>query len=251
MRSRLSKAGYPQQKLIYIQLSSAKGRDFYLANMKFGKEFLCQMVPEWQEVYLDYNHLRTVLKEVRRSREPEASDGASKLKRRGSLYRAFSGLTARRRSPKMQEEAIFTNIVQRGSDECYQSMLCASSLEHGGENELLFFRRLDDEFNKVVGFYKKEVRKLMLEAEELSKQMDILVALRIKVEKPDSAFEDSNQHVSLTGSTASSTSTSTSTVKSTHVRTPRKLSSQFVYILTRISNPFKTFKTMSISPIYL
>lgn len=178
------------------------------------------MVPEWQEVYLDYSLLKTVLKEVSRSRQPEASDGATRLKRRGSLYRAFSGLTGRRRSVKMQEDPIYTNITQRGSEECYQSMLFASSLEQGGENEVAFFRILDDEFNKVVGFYKKEVGELMLEAEELSKQMDILIALRIKVEKPDFAFEDSNEHVSLTGSTSSSTSTSA--VQSSNPRTPGK-----------------------------
>lgn len=78
-------------------------------------------------------------------------------------------------------------------------MLFASSLEQGVENEVEFFSRLDDEFNKLVGFYKKEVGELMREAEELSKQMVILIALRVKVEKPDFSFEDSNEHVSLTG----------------------------------------------------
>lgn len=97
-------------------------------------------------------------------------------------------------------------------------MLFASSLEQGVENEVEFFSRLDDEFNKLVGFYKKEVGELMREAEELSKQMVILIALRVKVEKPDFSFEDSNEHVSLTGITPSSTSTST--VKSTIPRTP-------------------------------
>lgn len=164
--------------------------------MKFGKELLSQMVPEWEEAYLDYSQLKTVLKEVSRVREAERSEGPSKLKRRRSLYRAFSGLTGGRNAPRKQEDAaIRTNIVQRGPEECYQSMLFASSLEQGGENEEAFFRMLDDEFNKVVGFFNKEVAELMLAAEELSKQMDILIALRIKVEKPDVAFEDSDEHV--------------------------------------------------------
>ena len=191
--------------------------------MKFRKEFMSQMVPEWQEAYLDYSHLKTVLKEVSRARQPEASDGATRnLKRRVSLYRAFSGLAGPRRSQQMQEDAIHTNIIHTGSEECYQSMLFASSSEQSDEHQVEFFRRLDDEFNKVVGFYKKEVAELMGEAEELSKQIDILIALRIKVEKPDIALEDFNESVSLTGSSTSSASTSTA--KSTFPRTASKSS---------------------------
>ncbi|XP_038891094.1 phosphate transporter PHO1 homolog 9-like isoform X2 [Benincasa hispida] len=172
--------------------------------MKFGKEFLSQMVPEWQEAYLDYNHLKAVLAEVSISKQPKASDASGKLKRKVSLYRAFSGLTGRRHSPRKQDDAIITNIVQKDSEEIYQSMFFMSS-DRGGENEVVFFRRLDDEFNKVVRFYKKKVGELMVEAEELSTQMDILIALRIKVEKPDVAFEDADEHVDLAGSAISST----------------------------------------------
>ncbi|KAG7033183.1 Phosphate transporter PHO1-like 9, partial [Cucurbita argyrosperma subsp. argyrosperma] len=172
--------------------------------MKFGKEFLSQMVPEWQEAYLDYNNLKAVLAEVSLSKQPKASDASGKLKRKVSLYRAFSGLTGRRHSPRMQDDAIITNIVQNGSEESYQSMFFMSS-DQGGENEVVFFRRLDYEFNKVVRFYKKKVGELIVEAEELSKQMDILIALKIKVENPDVAFEDVNEHVDLAGSVATST----------------------------------------------
>lgn len=176
--------------------------------MKFGKEFLSQMVPEWQEAYLDYDNLKAVLAEVNISKQPRASDVSGKLKRKVSLYRAFSGLTGRRHSPRKQDDAIITNIVQKGSEESYQSMFFMSS-DRGGENEVVFFRRLDDEFNKVVRFYNKKVGELMVEAEELSTQMDILIALRIKVEKPDVAFEDADEHVNLAGTAVSSTSNST------------------------------------------
>lgn len=166
------------------------------------------MVPEWQEAYLDYDNLKAVLAEVNISKQPRASDVSGKLKRKVSLYRAFSGLTGRRHSPRKQDDAIITNIVQKGSEESYQSMFFMSS-DRGGENEVVFFRRLDDEFNKVVRFYNKKVGELMVEAEELSTQMDILIALRIKVEKPDVAFEDADEHVNLAGTAVSSTSNST------------------------------------------
>jgi SPX domain protein involved in polyphosphate accumulation len=54
----------------------------------------------------------------------------------------------------------------------------------GGEYELVFFRRLDDEFNKVDKFYRSKVEEVLKEAAMLNKQMDALIAFRIKVENP-------------------------------------------------------------------
>ncbi|KAF8012951.1 hypothetical protein BT93_I0959 [Corymbia citriodora subsp. variegata] len=166
--------------------------------MKFGKEYVSQMVQEWQDAYMDYNFLKSILKDALRHRHlnsrpsPTASTTSSQgqLKRRGSLYRAFSGLTSRcaRNSPQASgedEEVILVSAVQEeGSDQGrYQTMFLRSS-DEGGESELLFFSRLDGEFNKVLGFYKKKVEEVVAEADELSKQMNALIALRIRVEKP-------------------------------------------------------------------
>ena len=37
--------------------------------MKFGKEFVSQMVPEWEEAYMDYNCLKATLKNISKFRE--------------------------------------------------------------------------------------------------------------------------------------------------------------------------------------
>ncbi|TXG57586.1 hypothetical protein EZV62_015415 [Acer yangbiense] len=161
--------------------------------MKFGKEFAAQLVQEWREAYMDYNFLKTILKDVLRSKQknspisPLAVTTKGALKRRVSLYRAFSGLTSRggryKDSPRNNEdEAILVDSVE--ADGQYQTMFLMSS-DQGGELELVFFRRLDDEFNKVVSFYKNKVEEVMSEADELSKQMDALIALRIKVDDPE------------------------------------------------------------------
>lgn len=165
--------------------------------MKFGKEFVSQMVPEWQEAYMNYNFLKGLLKDVLRFRQQNMLTAAmsatprSSLKRRVSLYRAFSGLTGRYRgSPRKnnEDEAILVSAVEEeGSEGHYQTMFLMSS-EAGGEYELVYFRRLDEEFNKVVKFYKGKVEEVMREAEELNKQMDALIALRIKVENPPVGF---------------------------------------------------------------
>lgn len=159
--------------------------------MKFGKELASQMVPEWQTAYMDYYSLKKLLKNLMIFRQQAALTSSSaaatdvsrsrSLKRRLTLYRAFSGLTGMRGSPrKSDDEVILVSSVQQNH---YQTMFLRSS-EEGGDIELEYFRKLDVEFNKVVKFYKDKVEEVKTEAEELSKQMDALIALRIRVDKP-------------------------------------------------------------------
>ncbi|KAI7750448.1 hypothetical protein M8C21_022088, partial [Ambrosia artemisiifolia] len=113
----------------------------------FGKEFASQMVPEWREAYMNYNYLKTLLKQIlifhqRQTMSPEIQmnsrpvppSKAASLRRRVSLFRAFSGLTSRygNNSPRKDKE--------------------------------------DEVILEVV-----------TQAEELSNQMDALIALRIEV----------------------------------------------------------------------
>ncbi|KAM7461984.1 hypothetical protein LguiA_030105 [Lonicera macranthoides] len=160
--------------------------------MKFGKELTSQMVQEWQDAYMDYNHLKAILKDILNFRRTHLIPVTPKssLKRRVSLYRAFSGLTARCNSPIVpsrdeEDEVILVSAMQEeeGHEGNCQTMFLMSS-EEGGENELMFFRRLDFEFNKVVKFYKAKVEEVVKEAEVLNEQMDALIALRVKVDYP-------------------------------------------------------------------
>ncbi|KAJ6350591.1 hypothetical protein OIU78_006697 [Salix suchowensis] len=161
--------------------------------MKFGKEFSVQMVHEWQEAYMDYGFLKTLLKEVHSFQlktKPPAANPAG-LKRKLTLYRAFSGLTQRKSdytpespsSPDIEKQPILVNTVSVDGSQSYQTTFLMPMVG-GGEYELLFFRRLDDEFNKVDRFYRSKVEEVLREAEMLSKQMDALIAFRIKVENP-------------------------------------------------------------------
>ncbi|KAI8022542.1 hypothetical protein LOK49_LG03G00702 [Camellia lanceoleosa] len=60
------------------------------------------MVTEWQEAYMNYNHLKTHLKEIQRFklRHKPPPPPPTSLKRKLTLYRAFSGLTQRIASPR-------------------------------------------------------------------------------------------------------------------------------------------------------
>ncbi|XP_033128084.1 phosphate transporter PHO1 homolog 3 isoform X5 [Brassica rapa] len=158
--------------------------------MKFGKEFSSQMVPEWQQAYMDYDYLKTLLK--------DKNHQGGGLNRKMTLYRAFSGLVStpgrhRRGNPHDVEEGIQLTgttttsgpiLVNNTADRGYETTFLMAA-EEGGEYELVFFRRLDDEFNKVNKFYKEKVDEVLKEAVVLNKQMDALIAFRVKVENPE------------------------------------------------------------------
>nr|XP_043634902.1 phosphate transporter PHO1 homolog 9-like [Erigeron canadensis] len=170
--------------------------------MKFGKEFASQMIPEWQEAYMNYNHLKILIKEILIFRElqkngsstlayqpnPSLPSKGSSRKRKVSLHRAFSGLTKSNSDSKEKDDDDQVILVKSmhkplEEEENYRTVFLHLS-EDVGESEHNFFKRLDDEFNKVIGFYKKKVGEMVNEAEELSKQMNALIALKIKIRDP-------------------------------------------------------------------
>lgn len=186
--------------------------------MKFGKEFKSQMVPEWQEAYVDYDYLKTLLKEIRlhkqRNGASSSSATASTIKRKLTLYRAFSGLIPKNnhnnpssptRIPDIENQTIIVSSVKKdGSKPMYETMFLKSG-EEGGEQELLYFRRLDDEFNKVNNFYKSKVEEVLGEAAVLNKQMEVLIAFRVKVDNPKGLFDVSKEISRLASDVATST----------------------------------------------
>ncbi|KAF6171807.1 hypothetical protein GIB67_007328 [Kingdonia uniflora] len=160
--------------------------------MKFGKEFRSKMVHEWEDAYMNYNYLKLILKDIISFRE-KSSDVP---KRRDSLYRDFSGIRRRvghlKEHVEEEDHVILVNGVE--SDGRHKTMFLMLS-EEGGEYELVYFRRLDDELNKVIKFYKAKVEEVFNEAEEIDKQMDALIVLRAKVNKP----EQLSQTITTTG----------------------------------------------------
>ncbi|KAK9107509.1 hypothetical protein Syun_023520 [Stephania yunnanensis] len=197
--------------------------------MKFGKELSSQMVPEWQEAYMNYNYLKSLLKDIHKFKQKHkkpATPPPRGMARKMTLYRAFSGLIQRQHSVRsssssngdsgsgdIEDQVILIGAVRReGSGEsdqaseqqCYETKFLMSS-DEGGEYELVYFRRLDEEFNKVVKFYKAKVEEMMNEAGMLNKQMDALIAFRIKVENPDGSFDWEVEMTRLKSNIASST----------------------------------------------
>ncbi|KAE8719793.1 Phosphate transporter PHO1-like protein 5 [Hibiscus syriacus] len=201
--------------------------------MKFGKEFASQMVPEWQDAYMDYVYLKTLLKELHRFKQRNKPPAAPGLKRKLTLYRAFSGLTQRHHhhhptsplSPDdIESHPILVNSVDRNGSRSYVTTFQMST-EEGGEYELVYFRRLDDEFNKVDKFYRAKMQEVMKEADVLNKQMDALIAFRVKVENPpgihfDRSVEMTRLASDIAASAAALSASTPSGAKSASKRAP-------------------------------
>ncbi|KAH9675247.1 phosphate transporter PHO1 [Citrus sinensis] len=153
--------------------------------MKFKEEYESQMVPEWQEAYMNYDDLKTLLKNIQQIRQTRKQNAG--VKRTMTLYRAFSGLVQRHNFPinpsrkESESQHIFVNSMNENGDRSYDATYLPLP-EEGAECEKEYFRKLDEEFNKVEKFYKSKVEEVMDEAENLSKQMDALIAFRLKAD---------------------------------------------------------------------
>ncbi|KAG7658979.1 SPX domain [Arabidopsis suecica] len=158
--------------------------------MKFGKIFKKQMVPEWVEAYVDYNGLKRVLKEIRSYKHSKLTRAASRVSQQAeALHRSFSGLSFHprhsERAGDIEDQVIKVDTVQEeGSRKLYETKFLKKS-EEGGEFEESFFKKLDENLNKVNKFYRDKVKEVIEEAALLDKQMDALIALRVKMQKPD------------------------------------------------------------------
>ncbi|XP_028118327.1 phosphate transporter PHO1 homolog 3-like isoform X2 [Camellia sinensis] len=205
--------------------------------MKFGKEFESQMIPEWQEAYMNYNHLKTLLKNIIRFKQRRPSTVPTPdLKRRLTLYRAFSGLTQRMTSPKtpnsatdIESQPILINSVRRQEgEEEYETMFLRSA-DEGGEYEIVYFRRLDDEFNKVVKFYREKVEEVMKEAAMLNKQMEALIAFRIKVDGGESWIVDRSVEMTRLASGVAASAAALAATTPSGPRTGRRASMDVIH----------------------
>ncbi|KAG6398343.1 hypothetical protein SASPL_139801 [Salvia splendens] len=107
------------------------------------------MVQEWQAAYVDYQGLKTLLKShVTLEEEDHIVQ---------SLQRPSEGIA--------EEVILVSSVQQEGSDQNYYQTMFLRSSDEGSQIEVEFFRKLDEEFNKVVKFYSEKVEQVKAEAE--------------------------------------------------------------------------------------
>lgn len=160
--------------------------------MKFGKNFKKQKVPEWIEAYVDYNGLKHILREIRKDKQTRQPSSPRKVaQQRLTLQRAFGDLNQQEQKQQRQNGQIMHDledqviaiykVQQENSLKLYDTIFLLSPGKEGRKNELTFFRKLDNELNKVNLFYNDKMEEVIKEGVLLNKQMDALIALRIKV----------------------------------------------------------------------
>ncbi|CAN6900792.1 hypothetical protein HID58_080572 [Brassica napus] len=154
--------------------------------MRFGREFVSKMIPEWQEAYIDYAYLKTILQDIQATRKISVSNSQSKPSFARNLTRRYT----RNASVSENHVIVFNAVTHAGyeHDMTYETAFLKTG-EPGGDSEAAFFRTLDREFNKVNSFYRLKVEKARNQSLALSKQMDALVAFRhrVKEKKPSSS----------------------------------------------------------------
>ncbi|RZB65357.1 Phosphate transporter PHO1-like 10 [Glycine soja] len=120
------------------------------------------------------------------------------LHHRLRLERAFSGIhlqgSNHQREGDIEDQAIeVKTLEQDGSRQLYKTNFQKFD-EEGGEVEARLFQKLDEELNKVNAFYKDQVEAAQHEVTLLSKQMEALVALRVKIiSSPEETMDESHQ----------------------------------------------------------
>ncbi|XP_058777329.1 phosphate transporter PHO1 homolog 10-like isoform X2 [Vicia villosa] len=144
--------------------------------MTFKKDFKQQMVPEWETHYMDYEGLKTILKHVKHNHHH---------------HHGCSNQTDEGTEDKIIDVETLENGVD-GSKEFYENNLN----EERGEGDARFFEKLDEELDKVNVFYKEEVEAVKHEATLLSKQLEALVAFRVKVKSPDTGLQHKDSMLS-------------------------------------------------------
>ncbi|GJY78051.1 phosphate transporter PHO1 homolog 10 isoform X1 [Tanacetum coccineum] len=166
--------------------------------MKFGKEFKKQKVPEWIEAYVNYNGLKRVLQELREFKQSKGpSTPATTSQQKSSSLRPFSGLVRKSfdetKEDDIENQVIAVETVHKDDNTEEYNTNFLMPPQEGGQSEITFFKRLDEELNKVNTFYRDKVEEVIEEAASLNKQMNALIALRIKVEQPSDTSDSRSQ----------------------------------------------------------
>ncbi|VVA92602.1 unnamed protein product [Arabis nemorensis] len=158
--------------------------------MRFGKEFVSQMIPEWQEAYIDYAYLKTFLRDIQASRNIANPSSKNRPSFASNLTRRYNRVAS---SVSENQDIVVNTVTWTNDNELetrYETVFLKVG-EAGGDSEIAFFKTLDREFNKVNSFYKLKVETARTEALALTKQMDALIAFRRKVmEKKNPCLSD-------------------------------------------------------------
>ncbi|RWW83378.1 hypothetical protein BHE74_00008118 [Ensete ventricosum] len=142
--------------------------------VKFSRELQAQLIPEWKDAFVDYRQLKKHVKKIKlsllRSSLPNSSSSDDHHNGGGgfSLFdpvRAFAARFSAPRNdhpPPIDEENLFEMVlVQSREDEVKE-----------------FLEKLEQELEKVNGFYTNKENEFCDRGEILSKQLQILVDLK-------------------------------------------------------------------------
>ncbi|MCO5551896.1 hypothetical protein L7F22_005403 [Adiantum nelumboides] len=158
--------------------------------VKFSKQLELQLVPEWRSAFCNYWKLKKDLKLIRLQRLQPPDGGVNSpspenaLLLFNSVAAHFTTLTRRHRPPSTASPP-HDNIIQVHHERCSSSQSHIEIYETklleplcNNDYEVAFFKGVDEELNKVNGFYAFKEDEYANKMEVLKRQVTSLIDLR-------------------------------------------------------------------------
>ncbi|KAK9140394.1 hypothetical protein Scep_010075 [Stephania cephalantha] len=149
--------------------------------VKFSKELEAQLIPEWKDAFVNYWHLKKIVKKIKLSQKTQQTqqDHSSHdfgLSVFDSVRYVLKKFTNRFSCSEHKNEIIQVRSKNEGEEDLNRNELVQLfSLDDQVKD---FFEILDDELNKVNQFYKTKEDEFVERGEMLNKQLDILLDLK-------------------------------------------------------------------------
>ncbi|CAG8435090.1 2931_t:CDS:10 [Ambispora gerdemannii] len=175
--------------------------------MKFAKVLQAELVPEWRIEYIDYKHLKKLLKRVEKAHEYEKTAKISRkpvlsyenrtLRSEGPIqapgelnYRTWSMSSIPGMKPLIERvstrfRASFSSPPVHYRNDIHRSVTLDNLMDHVNDDERVFFEKLDEELETITKFYKREEAKAAKNFEILKAQYKKMRELRKKQRSQD------------------------------------------------------------------
>ncbi|KAK9137758.1 hypothetical protein Sjap_008352 [Stephania japonica] len=148
--------------------------------VKFSKELEAQLIPEWKDAFVNYWHLKKIVKKIKLTQKTQQTQqdhshdfGLSIFDSARYVLKIF---TNRFSSSEHKNEIIQVRSKNGGEEDLNgNDLVQLFSLDDQVKE---FFEILDDELNKVNMFYKTKENEFVERGEMLNKQLDILLDLK-------------------------------------------------------------------------
>ncbi|KAG6597350.1 Phosphate transporter PHO1, partial [Cucurbita argyrosperma subsp. sororia] len=147
--------------------------------VKFSKELEAQLIPEWKDAFVNYWHLKKLVKRVKLSRTPIPPPPSSAASFFSSLAAHFPLRLLRRRRRPLDADHLSQVKKSEDANDGNEDRETELSQFFSEEDEVkMFFETLDEELDKVNEFYGSRESEFVERGDSLREQLGILLEFK-------------------------------------------------------------------------